>query len=56
MVVAITPLATVEVTKAKPIYSTVFQELSYHTGIPTHDHVVNPRGGVRGVIPSKQGY
>ena len=27
-----------------------------HTGITIHDYVVNPRGGVRGVIPSRQGY
>ncbi len=24
--------------------------------IPTHDHVVDPTDGVRGVIPSKLGY
>ena len=27
-----------------------------NTGITTNYHVVDPRGGVRGVIPSKQGY
>ena len=72
--------ATLEVTWAKPIYSTVFnglsllhwyaeaksfypspvtrgnRDLSYHISIPTHDHVVDPKCGVRGVIQSKQEY
>ena len=40
-----------------PIYLTLTIEICRtHIGITTHDHVVNPKGGVRGVIPSKQGY
>ena len=33
----------------------LFEEIEIcltHTGIPTHDHVVDPKGGVRGVITS----
>ena len=29
---------------------------STNIGITTHDHAVNPKGGVKGVIPSKLGY
>ena len=32
------------------------RDYSTNTGITTHHHSAEPRGGVKGVIPTKQGY